>query len=673
MSILLLMSSLLSTAPYTVMGPYGNAEILGTGGGSVTGGFTISGACTVDPVGMVCCHDFSGVRCGWPDTDVAASEIYLYGYSASPLSTGGSQTGGDLNLAGGLGIITSVMTAANCGTDTITLTIDGSPTVGTEGTEFDCSGTDAACATQVASWIDGLTGVDSCAGAGCTDHTGVAGTSYVWRTVAATVDISTGDATCAALTEGADGTVAIVDDATVGGALTVTGLVTATGGVTVDSDSAKLCSGAAGCGDLGIYFDGTDAQLDCPTCVTGIKFNASPVVGTISIGADPGTLGLLVDSNISATPAAGTEMSYCLGHDANCFLLVYTEADSAGGIQNSTIRLTNALFDVSATAGITASVTQTQGQQPLTSSVNEVSVVANANDTVTLPEGAAGRDVTVINNGANDLQVFPASGDDLGGGIDASTVIMPGEFTEFVAHDGTTWHVQAASSITHGEMFHARNTDAFVINAQTNLHCYHNLAGSESGMTTDAASLAGGWTQDDGGAGVSFPIASIADAGGGDITVTTTGSHLLAIGDIISQTNLTNAAYEGVFDVLTVPGATTYTVTAAWGATDTGTMDQCAYIQAPVGGGGKYDLKWSASATSASSNETFDFVIYVDAAVVLKTEDRRKFGTASDFGSFGGNGFTTIADGEKVVFVLNNNGSAANVTFRQLTVGAHRL
>ena len=665
MNILLLLA-LLST-PYSVFGPYGNAEIT-TGGGPVSEGFIISGACTVDPVGMVCCHDFSGVRCGWPDTDVAASEIYIYGYSASPVSTGGNQTGGDLNLSGGLGIITSVMTAANCGTDTITLTIDGSPTIGTEGTEFDCSGTDAACATQVASWIDGLTGVDSCAGAGCTDHTGVAGTAYVWRTVAATVDITTGDAACAALTEGADGVVAIADDATVGGGITVTddstfsGSVTATGGVIVDSDSAKICAGAAGVGDFCLSFDGTDAHLECPTCVTGVKADVSMVVGPFTLGLNPGTLGLLVDSNISAASGAGTEHSYCFGHDSNCFMLVFTESDGSGGIQNSTIRLTNTLFDVATTAGITANVTQTQGQTPLTSSVNEVSTVANDDDVVTLPAAVAGRSVMVLNNGANDLQVFPASSDDLGRGVDASSVIPVGETKEWVAIDGTTWHTRASPFAIRGEMFDSQNTDAFVINAAINPHCYHT-----NGMTTDGSSLTEGWTQDDGGAGTSFPIASIADAGGGNVTVTTTGSHLLAVGDIISQTNLADSNYEKVFEVLTVPLATTYTVAATWGATDTGTMDQCAYLLAPTGGAGSYSLKWDMSVTSAA-NETFDFIVYIDDTVQSKTEQRRKVGAGADFGGVPGGGYVMVQDGQKIVFVVSNNDSGADVTIRNFNL-----
>ena len=91
-------------------------------------------------------------------------------------------------------------------------------------------------------------------------------------------------------------------------------------------------------------------------------------------------------------------------------------------------------------AGITASTTQTQGQQPLTKDVNEISVVANLNDTVTLPTAPAySRDVTIINNGANILKIYPATGDDLGAGVNTSTTLLVGANVTFTNFNATTW------------------------------------------------------------------------------------------------------------------------------------------------------------------------------------------------------------------------------------------
>ncbi len=90
-------------------------------------------------------------------------------------------------------------------------------------------------------------------------------------------------------------------------------------------------------------------------------------------------------------------------------------------------------------AAITASTTQTQGQGALTGDINAVATCANANDVVTLPGAAAGKSCLVINNGAQTLQVFPASGDDLGAGVNTSTTIVSTSRKWFVAYDSTNW------------------------------------------------------------------------------------------------------------------------------------------------------------------------------------------------------------------------------------------
>jgi len=114
----------------------------------------------------------------------------------------------------------------------------------------------------------------------------------------------------------------------------------------------------------------------------------------------------------------------------------------AGNVE--AIRYTEAsneiLEDHSFETGITASTAQAQGQRPLLSSYNEVSIVANNNDAVTLPPASEGRWCLVINRGANKLQVFPASGDDLGQGIDSSDTIKSGTSLLWIAFNGTTWH-----------------------------------------------------------------------------------------------------------------------------------------------------------------------------------------------------------------------------------------
>ena len=94
----------------------------------------------------------------------------------------------------------------------------------------------------------------------------------------------------------------------------------------------------------------------------------------------------------------------------------------------------------SVTAGITASTTQTQGEGVLVSMINEVSTVANAGDTVTLPSAVAGYEIKVFNNGANAMNVFPASGDNIDAtGVDTAVSQSVGDSIIYVAYDTTNW------------------------------------------------------------------------------------------------------------------------------------------------------------------------------------------------------------------------------------------
>lgn len=316
-------------------------------------------------------------------------------------------------------------------------------------------------------------------------------------------------------------------------------------------------------------------------------------------------------------------------------------------------------------SGITASTTQTQGQQPLTAALNEISTVANLDDVVTLPSAIPGLEITIINNGANTLQIFPASGDDLGNGVNASTELEPNEEIEFISYDGTNWGIEASTEIFHAEFHDEDNADAYVINAAANFQGYHS-----NGLV--AGDLAG-FTYDEGGAGTSFPIASIADDGGGNILVTTTGAHGLAVGDVITQSNLADAAYEGVFKVLTVPLTTTYTVTAVFTATDTGTMDQPASLKINDIALGAFAIDYSLSGSPATNGDQFDFEIYCDAIKITGTKRTSKFGNNGDFRVVAGCGIFTIPSDGRISLILENQDSAGNFTIEDISVRLIRL
>lgn len=428
---------------------------------------------------------------------------------------------------------------------------------------------------------------------------------------------------------------------------------------------ANYVSSATNCTLLG--YNATDKQAF--TLASAVCIDAT--TGTVTLGGADATAQLILPlSNDAATP------TLCFG---DCDSGIYESADDVlnivtAGIIAMTIDAAQAVtfpgfVQTSVAAGLTASTNQTQGQGALTSAINEFSTVANDGDATTLPLAVGGRPITVINRGDNKLQIFPASGDNLGAGVDLSATLDHLEVATFVALDSTNWQVSAITGTAHGQADDEDNTDAFVVNdAGADFHSYH----SNGFVAGDLQN----WTFDAGGAGTSFPIASIADSvgsSGSQILVTTTGSHGLAVGDIISQTNLADSAYVGVFEIIATAAATTYEVTAVFTADGTGTMDQAATITCGAAVAGTYRVSWSGSATSATNNETFDFQLMKEASSIRGTKRRIKFGTATDFDGFGGGAITDIEAGEKISLAVSNADSSANITIRNIVLIVTRL
>jgi hypothetical protein len=108
----------------------------------------------------------------------------------------------------------------------------------------------------------------------------------------------------------------------------------------------------------------------------------------------------------------------------------------AAGVEG--IRLTGESSHViqapEAQVGLTADVGSGQGDGVILSSYNEYATVATAGDAATLPDTfIVGTKIYVKNNGANAMDVFPASGDDAGAGADVAIVVSPGDSALFMA------------------------------------------------------------------------------------------------------------------------------------------------------------------------------------------------------------------------------------------------
>lgn len=110
----------------------------------------------------------------------------------------------------------------------------------------------------------------------------------------------------------------------------------------------------------------------------------------------------------------------------------------------------NGLFTESATNGITANATQTQAAATvMTAEVNRVTTVATAGNGVKLPASAAGLTVTVINSGANAMQVYGLGSDTINGAAAATGVSQAANsvviYTSAVAG---LWQSDAASTLS---------------------------------------------------------------------------------------------------------------------------------------------------------------------------------------------------------------------------------
>lgn len=144
-----------------------------------------------------------------------------------------------------------------------------------------------------------------------------------------------------------------------------------------------------------------------------------------------------------------------------------------GGTMTGDITMASTTFqNASVLVGITASVTQTQGQQALVSEVNEVATVATDLDTVTLPEAAAGRSCTVVNNGANVLQIFPAVDDAIDDlAADAAITLGVGSTLIVKAINALTWETVAqtglATTVTVAAATHELGNEDFIIVSYT--------------------------------------------------------------------------------------------------------------------------------------------------------------------------------------------------------------
>lgn len=163
--------------------------------------------------------------------------------------------------------------------------------------------------------------------------------------------------------------------------------------------------------------------------------------------------------------------------------------------------------------------------------------------------------------------------------------------------------------------------------------------------------------------GATVTIASVADAGGGDITVTTSSAHGYSDGDIVALTNTTT--YDEVYVISNASGSV-FDVTATWGATSTGNAIRASALTVGDNSDGIYDISWEGSAASSSPGDTFDVSVFHNTTHENRSEQRYDYVQASTFTAATGGMYHNLVSGDKVAVFVKCIGGTGNITFRYL-------
>lgn len=169
-------------------------------------------------------------------------------------------------------------------------------------------------------------------------------------------------------------------------------------------------------------------------------------------------------------------------------------------------------------------------------------------------------------------------------------------------------------------------------------------------------------------AGSTGAITAYADAGGGQVTVTSAG-HSLINGDIVTIAGSTN--YNDIYEITNV-GVNDFEITAVWAGDDgAGTWRNGSNFVLDVAG--IYLFIWQISAQSVGVNKIFTFTISIDDTIETDGLQRRKFATGGDVGSVSGSFLVNGSAGDIVAFNLLNESDATNITIEQATMNIHKI
>ena len=152
------------------------------------------------------------------------------------------------------------------------------------------------------------------------------------------------------------------------------------------------------------------------------------------------------DDDTSAFTVSKFGATTILGTASGTDALTLTTGDIT--LVDGDVQQTTGHYLKSANIGITANVGSAQGNSPQTVELIEIAITGSGGDAITLPSAVVGKQMIIINRGANSADVFPASGDNINeAGANTAKALAADASLICVAIDSTHWEcfVQARS------------------------------------------------------------------------------------------------------------------------------------------------------------------------------------------------------------------------------------
>lgn len=166
-------------------------------------------------------------------------------------------------------------------------------------------------------------------------------------------------------------------------------------------------------------------------------------------------------------------------------------------------------------------------------------------------------------------------------------------------------------------------------------------------------------------AGTSGDFTSVANAGSGQVQVTTLAPHGMLAGQVVTLTSASDAGYRPpnpTIFMIQSAGTSTFNIVAAFTTTATGTFTRGSCLTAGAAAAGKYTIIWSATAKASSgANKQYHFEPCQNTTSIDKAAGGNLINSTGPQDS-GGSAFIIVAAGDVLTILANNQTDATDIT-----------